>query len=160
MTSIGRVTLRPATKVDEALLLAWANDPVTRAAGFRPEPIPADQHAAWFADRLLSTTSRLLIGVADDVPVGQIRLDRLDSGRVEIGIAVAPEMRGRGIGRILLRLGKDEARRDPALGSTSLVARIRPENAASIALFTGAGFRLAGETRIRGYRCLIYEANA
>jgi RimJ/RimL family protein N-acetyltransferase len=102
----------------------------------------------------------LLIGIAGDTPVGQVRLDRHADGRVEVGIAVAPEARGRGIGATLLALALDEARRDAALGPKAFIARIRPDNAASIALFAGAGFRRIGTTEVRGFPCLVYEADA
>lgn len=153
------IALRPASEADESLLLAWANDPVTRAAGFAPDPITPDEHRAWLASRLRSTSGRLLIGMVGDVPVGQIRLDREARGRVEVGISVAPEARGQGVGRALLRAALDEARRDVGPGATGFTARIRPDNVASIALFTGAGFRLTGELEVNGARCLLYEAD-
>jgi UDP-2,4-diacetamido-2,4,6-trideoxy-beta-L-altropyranose hydrolase len=158
MTEPPPITLRPATAADGPLLLEWANDPVTRAAGFQPEPIAADDHRRWLADRLTSTSGRLLVGVDGDVPIGQIRLDRHRDGRVEIGIAVAAAVRGRGVGRRLLRLALDEARRDEGLDPVAFIARIRPDNATSIALFTGAGFRRIGTTEVRGMPCLLYEA--
>ncbi|HEY7702377.1 MAG TPA: GNAT family N-acetyltransferase [Candidatus Limnocylindrales bacterium] len=160
MSQAPEVTLRAATAADEQILLAWANDPVTRAAGFQPEPIPAADHRRWLADRLRSRSGRLLIGIAGDTPVGQVRLDRHADGRVEVGIAVAPEARGRGIGATLLALALDEARRDATLGPAAFIARIRPDNAASIALFAGAGFRRIGTTEVRGFPCLVYEADA
>jgi RimJ/RimL family protein N-acetyltransferase len=153
------ITLRRASQMDESLLLAWANDPVTRAAGFAPDPITPDEHRAWLATRLRSTTSRLLIGTIGDTPIGQVRLDREHDGRVEVGISVAPEARGRGVGRRLLHSALDEARRDKGLGATGFTARIRPDNATSIALFTGAGFRRAGELDVEGVPCLLYEAD-
>jgi RimJ/RimL family protein N-acetyltransferase len=159
MTDHPPVTLRPATAADEALLLVWANDVGTRAAGFRPDPISAEDHRRWLADRLGSASGRLLVGMAGDVPVGQIRLDRDAGGRVEIGIAVAPEARGRGVGHELLRAALDEARRDDDLRPSGFLARIRPDNAASIALFTGAGFRHTGDVTIGTWRCLLYEAD-
>jgi UDP-2,4-diacetamido-2,4,6-trideoxy-beta-L-altropyranose hydrolase len=160
MTRSPTMVLRPAGSADEALLLTWANDPGTRAAGFYPDPISADDHHRWLAERLASRSGRLLIGLVDDEPIGQIRLDRHPDGRVEVGIAVAPEARGRGIGRRLLGLALDEARRDPALDPVAFSARIRPDNAASIALFTAAGFRSVGSTEVRGQPCLLYEADA
>jgi RimJ/RimL family protein N-acetyltransferase len=154
------ITLRPASEQDDSLLLAWANDPVTRAAGFAPHPVTPDEHRAWLAGRLESRSSRLLIGMSGETPVGQVRLDREPGGRVEVGISVAPEARGQGVGRSLLWAALDEARRDASLGATGFTARIRPENTPSIALFTGAGFRQTGELEIDGLRCLLYEADA
>jgi hypothetical protein len=60
----------------------------------------------------------------------------------------------------MLTLALDWARTDAMLHPTAFLARIRPDNAASIALFTGAGFRLIGRTEIRGESCLLYEARA
>ena len=47
-----------------------------------------------------------------------------------------------------------------ACAPADFLARIRPDNAASIALFTGAGFTQTGEMTIGGRRCLLYEADA
>ena len=160
MTEPEAITLRPATEADEALLLEWANDPVTRGAGFRPDLITADEHRRWFADRIRSATSRLYIGMSGSTPVGQVRLDRLPDGRVEVGIAVAPEARGRGMGGAILRRAMDEGRRDGGLAARTFQARTRPHTAASRGLFRGAGFGGAGETTVGGDRCLVYEADA
>jgi RimJ/RimL family protein N-acetyltransferase len=155
----GSITLRPASVMDEPLLLTWANDPATRAAGFAPDPIAPDAHRAWLAARLRSATTRLLVGMMGDTPIGQVRLDPWPGGRVEVGISVAPEARGQGFGRRLLRAAMDAARGDTSLGATGFTARIRPENTASIALFAGAGFRPTGELEMNGLRCLLYEAD-
>jgi RimJ/RimL family protein N-acetyltransferase len=154
------ITLRPVTADDEALLLRWANDPVTRAAGFRPARISSAEHHRWLAGRLTSAAGRLYIALRDGDPVGQLRLDRLAGGRVEVGIAVAPEVRGRGIGRALLQAGLDTAGEDRDLAARTFVARVRPDNGASIALFEGAGFRLAAITKVDGQPCLVFEAEA
>jgi RimJ/RimL family protein N-acetyltransferase len=149
--------IRPATAADARLLLEWANDPGTRAAGFHPQPIDAATHGRWLAQRLASPSSRLLIGVAEDHAVGQVRLDGEADGRVEVGIAVAPDARGRGVGRDLLAAALGVARADPGLDARFFVARIRPDNVASIALFAGAGFHFADRTECNGVPCLVYE---
>jgi RimJ/RimL family protein N-acetyltransferase len=151
------VELRDARPDDEDLVLGWANDPATRAAGFAPDPIEPEQHHRWFSERLGSATDRLLIGFLEGKPVGQVRLDRGDDGAVEVGIAVAPGERERGVGGALLRAAVARAREDPALTPRRFVARIRPTNEHSVALFTRAGFRLVSETELRGMACLVFE---
>jgi UDP-2,4-diacetamido-2,4,6-trideoxy-beta-L-altropyranose hydrolase len=154
------ITVRPATADDAALLLDWANDPATRAAGFHRDAIDAATHRRWLAARLASRTSRLYVGLADERPIGQVRLEGGPDGRVEVGISVAPEARGRGAGHDLLRAGLDAGRADPDLRASVFVARIRPDNGASIALFTGSGFLFIGSEDVNGDEALVYELPA
>jgi RimJ/RimL family protein N-acetyltransferase len=128
------VRLRPVTEADADLLLDWANDPVTRAASFHPDPIDRAGHVAWLASRLSSPTTGFWIGEADDGrPIGQVRVD---GG--EISISVAPDARGQGLGRALLAAAVDEAAR--TLAVERLLARVRLDNPASLALFASVGF--------------------
>lgn len=166
------IIVRPATADDAALLLGWANEPTTRAAGYHPEPIDPDTHRRWLADRLGAPGRRLYIGLDDGMPVGPVRIDIDADGRAEVGISVAPAARGRGVGRGLLAAGlaaaladtvADAARADADaadLPIRTFVARIRPDNAASLALFRGAGFRDAGRGTVHGEPCLILERPA
>ena len=52
---------RPATAADERLLLAWRNDPATRAASRRTEVVDAAAHARWLADVLTDPERVLLV---------------------------------------------------------------------------------------------------
>ena len=58
-----------------------------------------------------------------------------------VSVYVAPEHHGRGVGRALLRALVEASER---AGIWTLEAGIFPENAASIALHEGCGFRLVG----------------
>jgi len=151
------VVLRPATAADAGLLLAWANDPVTRAAGFHPEAIAIDEHERWLAARLASPATRLWIGEEDGRAVGQVRLERDEGGIAEIGISVAPEARGRGVARRLLATAIETGRADAAFGLTGFLARVRPDNAASLALFRGAGFAETGREVVNGLPCVVFR---
>ena len=150
----GPVVLRPATPGDADILLEWANDPVTGSAGFHPRQITGDEHRAWLAARLASPVTRLFIGLADDAPVGQVRLERQEDGLVEISISVAPDARGRGLGGELLSLGIAAGRVAPAFEGAGYVAYVRPANAASVALFRAAGFTEAARTTVGEEPCL------
>lgn len=149
------IRVRPARLADADLLLAWANDPLTRAAGFHPRPIASAEHRAWLAERLASPSTRLYVGLAGEEPIGLVRMERDDQAVVEVSISVAPAARGRGLGRRLLSAGLDAARTDPAFPLASFVARVRPDNAASLRLFVGADFREAGKTQVGGEDCVI-----
>ena len=154
------ISVRPATAADADRLLDWANDPVTRATGFHPAPIDAATHARWLEDRLASPVSRSYVGLEDGRAVGVVRLDAETDGRVEVGISVAPDARGRGVGHALLDAGLSAGLADPDLDVGVFIARIRPDNAASIALFVGAGFDPAGTDSVAGTPCLVYERAA
>jgi RimJ/RimL family protein N-acetyltransferase len=132
------VVLRRAGQDDEELLLAWRNDPVTRASAFQGDPVMPEDHRAWLARKLADPGCSILLAEEDGRAVGQVRLDRIDVNIAEVDIAVASEDRGRGIGRQILILAVQEA---PALlGVRWLRAFVKEANAASLATFRAAGF--------------------
>ena len=147
--------LRRVTESDADLLLAWSNDPATRLASFHPAPIERTRHLQWLAARLASPTTGFWIGEAGGRPIGQIRVEVIADRVGEISIATAPEARGVGLGGALLRAGIEEAGR--VLSLVSLLARVRLDNAASIALFVGAGFKERGRTKCFDIPCVEYE---
>jgi RimJ/RimL family protein N-acetyltransferase len=151
------VEVRPATIADAARLLSWANDPGTRAASFRSAPIAPGEHAVWLARTLALPTRRLLIGMLGDDPIGQVRLDVTGPGEAEVGISIAPERRGQGLGAGLLAAAVETGRWDAALAVERFIARVRVGNQASIRLFEGAGFVLRETGTCEGAPCLIYE---
>jgi RimJ/RimL family protein N-acetyltransferase len=138
------LSLRRARPDDEARVLRWRNEESAREASFRVVPISPDEHHAWFTRKLGDEDCVLLIVEEDGRPVGQVRLDRLDHDLAEISIGLAPEARGRGLGREALRRSVLEASR--LLGVSGVRARVKPENAASLAAFTAAGFRVTAES--------------
>lgn len=134
------VTVRPAVPGDEGLLLDWANDPVTRASAFNTATISPDNHHAWLQSRLADPgTHRLFVVLrAPDVPIGQIRFDRKGTGEWEISYALGPTHRGRGLGAAMIEAGMEALHR--AVGPVPLVARVKPENLASLRTFERLGF--------------------
>jgi RimJ/RimL family protein N-acetyltransferase len=135
------VSLRPADLSDEARLLEWRNEPATRAASLMPGEISAADHHAWLVRRLADDGSALFIVLDDLEPVGQVRLDRRGDGLAEVSIGLAPEARGRGVGREALRLAALEA---PRVEATTLSALVKADNEASLRSFAAAGYREFG----------------
>jgi RimJ/RimL family protein N-acetyltransferase len=150
------VRLRRVGQADSDLLLEWANDPETRAASFHPAPIFPVEHRRWLASRLASATTAFWIGEVDGTPVGQIRIEIEPDGTGEIGVSVASDARGSGIGRSLLAAALSEARR--TLPVTTFLARVRLDNSRSLALFRSAGFVERGQRTCAGVPCLELEA--
>jgi RimJ/RimL family protein N-acetyltransferase len=149
------VRLRRATESDADLLLAWANDPATRAASFHPELIESAGHVRWLAARIASPSTGFWIGEAHGRPIGQVRVEIVSNELGEVSISTAPEARGRGFGRALLAAAVVEA--GDALPLSTLVARVRLDNPASLALFAGAGFVERERTTCAGVPCAEFE---
>jgi RimJ/RimL family protein N-acetyltransferase len=142
--------LRPARAKDAQLWFTWANDSSVRANGFHPDPIPWEEHQAWFERHRQSPDSRLWIGYdTDEQPLGYVRLHRRDGVEWEVGAAVAPERRGQGVGQRLVRLALQAFSRaaeqaptgDNGQLATRIIARIKPVNSASLKLFQSLGFK-------------------
>jgi L-amino acid N-acyltransferase YncA len=87
-----------------------------------------------------------LVGTIDDEVVAWAALMPVSSRRVYAGVAevslyVAERARGEGVGKSLLA---ELVRRAEAVGIWTLQTNVFPENGASLALLTGAGFRVVG----------------
>ena len=142
----GAISLRQATKGDEALLLRWANDPQVRANSFSPEPIASADHHHWFHTGLANSNRLQLIATATDgCTIGQIRFDRqsasAQAGASEATVDLSLDRcaRGHGLAAELVRLGLQamEQRWGPAAAA---LAEVLASNSASNACFARAGF--------------------
>jgi UDP-2,4-diacetamido-2,4,6-trideoxy-beta-L-altropyranose hydrolase len=142
------VRLRTATAADAVLLHGWANDPLTRRMSFSTEPIHWDTHLPWLTGQLVNPDCRLYIGEDDGgEALGQVRLDRAAT-TATLSVGLAPSARGRGYAARLVRLAAIECLQN---GWCRIVeARVRPENAASLATFRRAGFTDRGPTADSG----------
>jgi pseudaminic acid synthase len=152
------VALRRATRDDAARLLAWRNDPETRARSLSPAEVTPAQHEAFLARSLDAADRWLLVAEAGGAPVGVVRLDVDGPASMEVSITVAPEARGQGYSVAMLRAVETEARER---GAVRLVAVLRPENAVSRRAFEAAGYHgfvrhaRAGHELVRCERRLV-----
>ena len=79
-----------------------------------------------------------MVGVAGDVKIGIVRFDRSENDSYEVSINVAPELRGQGMGRLLLQVAVNRLRERWPLAP--VVAVVRSNNVASLKLFSACGF--------------------
>jgi len=131
------VRLRRA-RMDDALdVLGWRNDPHTRAMSREGGLVEPDAHLAWFEKALADPRKLVFVAESDGRKVGMARFDDL-GGAWEVSINLAPAERGRGFGRALLEAAL--AALFQVVGSTPVIAEIKPVNTGSIRVFEAAGF--------------------
>ena len=144
MTDTPAPVLRLADPADSGDLLAWRNDPVTRANSRNTEAIDPDSHAAWLVRALADPARRIWVAERDGSKLGTVSAARLDAAAVELSITVAPAMRGRGAGSAMLRAAIAAAL--AAWPGAEIRAAVRSGNDASRRLFEGCGFVAVGES--------------
>lgn len=154
---MGALELRLANPGDCELLWQWANDPGVRAMAFNTDPIPFEDHQAWFASKIRSSSSLILLAAQAGAPVGQVRFDADDDdGDARswvIDISLAPEYRGRKLALEVLQKALVLFRR--AHNDAVAVAWVKSGNAPSARLFEAAGFQSDGDKS--GARRFVYR---
>lgn len=147
MTNAGSaLVLRHAVAGDEALLLEWANDPLTRRNSFERGLIDPRAHHEWLRDKL-SARGNCLFLVAetqDGEPLGTVRFDRAEAGW-KINYSVAAPYRGRGLGVPVLESALTALAREHPGGASAVLARVAATNEASQRVFRRLGFDVVGQ---------------
>ena len=132
--------LRRATMADAQLLFKGRNAEEVRRYAFNTEPVGWSDHLAWLERAVQDQNRLLLIAKTAAGPIGVVRYDlHLPEHSVEVSIYLFEGQGGAGWGQALLRTGEQYLRRHwPQV--THIQARIKPDNAASRALFAKAGY--------------------
>lgn len=143
----GFLTLGPQTTLkarrarldDEAMILRWANDPVTRRNAFNPARIDAATHHAWFRQKLRDIENCRLYVIETDagLPIGQVRFER-DEDVWEIHYAIDPYARQRRLGKPLLEAALLALRKE--VKGALLLGRVKEDNLPSRRVFESLGF--------------------
>ena len=133
------IALRLATEADCRQLLDWRNDPITVSMSLVSEEVSWEDHVLWFDGVLDNPKRHLLVAEDSQYSYGTIRLDELED-TAEISITVSPSLRGQGVGAKLLDAAGRWAKKE--LGLDRIVAKIKSNNLASIALFTKCGYEI------------------
>jgi len=132
------ICLLPVTWDDSADLLRWRNDPVTRANSRNTAEVSPDDHQAWM--RVCMSPShpkgKVWIADVDGTSVGMVRI----AADCEVSINVAPEHRGKGYSKTMLKQALDQMK------VPYLFAEIKQTNAASRHIFEQCGFEMADES--------------
>lgn len=148
-------SVRHAEVRDEALLLEWTNDPVTRRNAFSSRQITPAEHRFWFRSRLRNPKNCVIyvIETTSGIPLGQVRFDRRGN-EWEISYAVAPLFRGRGVGRAMLSSAIDAFRSGNA--NVDLFGQVKVGNSASARIFEALNFEARASQPDRNIYQLSY----
>lgn len=140
------LSVRLATADDARFVWEVNNEASVRAQSINTDAIPWDMHEAWFAASLTNPDRVLLIAIADDERVGTVRFD-INGPDATISVALAPHARGHGYGVATICEGCALIAEH---GVEEVEALIRPDNGASRAAFTRAGFDDTTTRVVRG----------
>ena len=102
------LSLQPVTLTDAELLLAWRNDPETRAQSRNTGEAELAEHIAWLTKSLMMPSRKLYIAEDAGTPVGTVRADDDTDGYTEVSYTVAPTQRGKGYGTRMVVQFRDE----------------------------------------------------
>ena len=144
------LSVRCATLEDAHRLWVWRNDPVTCAMSLSAEPVPWENHSAWFAKALLDQSKLILIGLQETVPCGMVRFDRSENGAT-VSINVSPAFRGQRVSQALLSAAVAQFLQ---CWKEPLYATVKNENLAMHRCFLGAGFSLQQRDALCSYYSL------
>lgn len=133
------VTVRRATEADCRRVYEWRNHPRIREASLQADAIAWDEHQSWFRKTLARADRVLLIGYRGERAIGVFRFDVLESASAQVSIYLDPDQINRGYGSSLLRAAESWLEKNlPQV--RRLVAKVRPDNAASHRLFERGGY--------------------
>ena len=145
--------LRSAKEDDAEFLFKLRNEPAVRQSAFQTRPIPWSAHRQWLKRALNDRNTVLLIAERRGKRQGQIRFSvNFPKKEAEVDIALTVESRGRGYGLRLLRRGcRLVFDRMPI---HKILAFIKPDNAASLKIFSKAGFIRSSTVRRKKHPCV------
>lgn len=131
--------LRKATKENSQRLFDWRNDEDTRQQSLNTALINRPTHEKWLAKTLANPDRQLFIFEENSQPAGTCRIDReMEDGRevFELSWTIAPEQRGKGLGKKML----GELLALETLQGELVKAVIKSDNLASVKMVEKFGF--------------------
>lgn len=135
--------IRAATKNDAQLLFEWRNEASARMQSRNTVETTWEDHLAWVTKVItgrIPAQHLYVVENKENMPVGTVRSDATEEGYTEISYTVAPEWRGKGVGReMTLQFAKE------FLPGKKLKAVIKKGHAPSESIARALGLSPAGE---------------
>ena len=139
------LTIRKAAMEDLAAITEIYNEAILKTvATFDTEPKTVEQQKSWFESH--GSKHPILVAEQDSTIVGWASLSKWSdrcaySDTAELSVYVKEELRGRGIGKKLMREILDQGQK---VGLHTVVARIAESNEVSVRLHEAFGFEHVG----------------
>lgn len=130
--------LRKAILDDWEILLDWRNDPITRLNSFDQKEIQELNHKTWLMDSLMNEYREIYVLEENFIPVGSIRVDRINLDKYMLSWTISPDHRGKGYGNKILEILLQDRKGE-------FMAEIKSENVASIKMTENNGFKLLSQ---------------
>ena len=146
--------IRRAKIKDMDLYYRWLNDPEVRANSFHSEMVEYPTHVEWFNRKLSTKDTIFYLFELEKIPIGQVRIEKLDE--LVINISIDSEFRGRGFGKLMIDMALD-AYGNEFSGSRKIFAYIKQVNTPSVKMFEKAGFTYCREIEVHGEKSLVME---
>ncbi len=136
-----RLNLRKAKISDAKFLWQLRNDPEVRQNSFSQEIIKWPKHLEWLK-KVLKNSQRFLYILQDSKgsAVGQVRFDQ-QGDSAEISVAIHKKVRSKGYGVPAIQIACESFFLKHKNVKT-IIAEVKPENEASLKVFTRAGFKI------------------
>jgi len=148
------INIRKATTKDSKQILDLSNEYNVRMASFNSYIISSDEHEKWFSEKLKDKNCLFLIGELNNEFAAQIRFDKKET-LVIISISVIPDLRNKGIGKLLFLESLKELKKTfPNV--EKIVAKIKSNNKQSIFYFESLGFVLDKEYLLNDIKIVEY----
>lgn len=159
ITTIGDITIRPATLADSEFLWRLAMEPSVRENSTRSDAFTLEEHERWYREKLANPLCAMWVMEVEREPVAQVRYGKCVGApwEAEIAISVMAPHRGYGLAARLLR--ETEWQAVQRLGVTRLVALVIVGNQSSAHLFEKSGYRHVGVEQRMGKRHWRMEKN-
>jgi ribosomal protein S18 acetylase RimI-like enzyme len=136
------VTVRPATLADVDAVVAMLVEVAGEGRWIATEaPVDVEQRRRRVVEDVEREEAIMLVAEVGGQVVGELGLYLARYGVADLGMAVAPGWRGRGIGSALLAEAIDRAGK---AGAHKVALQVWPHNTAAIALYERFGFQREG----------------
>lgn len=130
-------SIRRVCEADLMTCYHWVNDAEVRAQSYTSEPIPLENHQAWFTKKINNPFCFYYILQQGETPLAQIRFD-VSGSDATISYLTDPSWRGKGMGPWILAKGIEALTAET--GVEKIVGHVKANNIASLRSFEKLGF--------------------